>query len=118
MDDDLNVAEAWGALFVLVREANAELDRAGPRVPAADADCVLDAVASIDRVFGVLALADGEGESVSEDRRRWIEEQVAEREAARASGDYGRADEIRSALAEAGVEVEDTASGSRWKLVK
>ncbi len=118
MDDDLNVAEAWGALFMLVRDANAELDRAGPRVPAADADTVLDAVASMDRVFGVLALADREGESVSEDERCWIEEQVAERAAARAAGDYGRADEIREALAGAGVEVEDTPSGSRWKLVK
>jgi len=118
MDDDLNVAEAWGALFVLVREANAELDRAGPHVPAAEADAVLDAVASMDRVFGVLALVDQEGESISEDQRRWIEKQVADRAAARAADDYGRADEIREALAEAGVEVEDTPAGSRWKLVK
>ena len=117
MDEDLNVAEAWGVLFVLVREVNAELDRAGPRVPATDADTVLDAVASMDRVFGVLALAEREGESVSEEQQSWIEEQVAERAAARAAGDFGRADQIRDALAEAGVEVEDTPAGSRWKLV-
>ncbi len=118
MDEDLNVAEAWGALFVLVREANAELDRTGTAVAAADADPVLQAVASMDRVFGVLELADREGGAVSEELRDWIEAQVAERAAARAAGDYGRADEIRESLAGAGVELEDTPEGSRWKVVK
>jgi len=118
LDDDLNIAEAWGALFVLVRGANAELDRAGPRVPAADVDAVLGAIDSMDRVFGVLALAEQESVAVSDEQRRWIEEKVEERAAARASGDFARADDIRAALAGAGVEVEDTPSGSRWKLVE
>ena len=118
LDDDLNIAEAWGALFVLVREANADLDSAGPRVPAADADAVLGAIASMDRVFGVLVLAEQEGETVSDEQRRWIEGKLEERAAARASGDFARADDIRAALLGAGVEVEDTPSGSRWKLVK
>ncbi len=115
MDDDLNVAEAWSALFVLVREANAELDRAGEHVAATDTDAVVAAVASLDRVLGVLAFAEGEGVAVSEEERRWIEARLAERAAARAAGDYARGDAIRAELAEAGVEVEDTASGSRWK---
>ncbi len=72
-------------------------------------------MASLDRVLGVLALAEGEGVAVSEEERRWIEARLAERAAARAAGDYARADAIRAELAEAGVEVEDTASGSRWK---
>ncbi len=118
LDDDLNVAEAWGALFVLVREVNAELDRAGQRVPAAEGDAVLEALTSMDGVLGVFSLAEREAGTVSEERRRWIEEQLAERAAARAAGDYARADEIRAALAGAGVEVEDTASGSRWKLAR
>jgi cysteinyl-tRNA synthetase len=118
LDDDLNIAEAWAALFQFVREGNAELDRAGERVPAAEAEAALKAVESMDRVFGVLALAERERESVSEEKRRWIEEQLAARAAARAAGDYARADEIRAALAGAGVEVEDTPAGSRWKLVR
>lgn len=118
MDDDLNLSEAWGALFVLVREGNAELDRAGRRVPASDVDAVLDALGSIDRVLGVLALADREREQaeVSEEKRRWIEERLAERDGAREAGDYERADRIRDELAAAGVEVEDTPQGSRWRL--
>lgn len=118
MDEDLNVAEAWGALFVFVREANAELDRAGQQVPAADAEAALGLLGSLDRVFGVLELADREGPDVSEEKRRWIEERLAERSAARSAGDYGRADEIRDRLAAEGIEVEDTPAGSRWKLVE
>jgi len=118
MDDDLNVAEAWGALFVLVREANSELDRAGDRVPAVEAQAALDAVASMDRVFGVLALAEGEVAEVSTEKRSWIEARLTERARARAAGDYARADAIRAALAAEGVEVEDTPSGSRWKLTR
>ncbi len=118
LDDDLNIAEAWGALFVFVREVNAELDRAGPAVAAQDARIALDALASMDRVFGVLALAEGEAAEVPEEKRRWIEERVAARAAARAGGDYARADAIRDELVAAGVEVEDTPSGSRWRLAR
>ncbi len=118
MDEDLNVAEAWGALFVFVREANVELDRAEPQVGAAEAEAALTALDSMDRVLGVLALAQREETTVSEEQRRWIEDQLAARASARAAGDYARADAIREALAGAGVEVEDTPAGSRWKLAK
>lgn len=118
MDEDLNVAEAWGALFVFVREANAELDGAGASVRAADADAALDLVGSLDRVFGVLELVDRDAQEVSEEKRRWIEERLAERSAARSAGDYALADRIRERLGAEGIEVEDTPAGSRWKLVK
>jgi cysteinyl-tRNA synthetase len=118
MDDDLNVAEAWAALFVLVREGNAELDRAGQRIPRRDADSALAAIASIDRVLAVLSLADLEQEAVPEELLSWIEEQLAQRTAARQDGDFARADEIRATLAEAGIEVEDSPSGSRWRRAK
>ncbi len=117
MDEDLNVAEAWGGVFVFVREVNAELDRAGSQVPPDDAAAALASLESVDRVLGVLGLAAREGAAVSEEERSWIEEQLAERAAARAAGDYARADAIREALAGAGVEVEDTPQGSRWKRV-
>jgi cysteinyl-tRNA synthetase len=118
LDEDLNVAEAWGALFVFVREANAEIDKAGERVPAADADAALDAVESVDKVFGVLALAEGEGGAVSEELRAWVEQKLAERANARAAKDYARADAIRAELAERGVEVDDSPAESRWRLVR
>ena len=118
LDDDLNIAEAWSALFVLVREANAELDKAAEQPAAADADAALDAVESLDRVLGVLELAEQERGAVSEELRSWVEERLAERASARAAKDYARADAIRGELAEQGVEVEDTPAGSRWRLVR
>ena len=116
MDDDINVAEAWGALFTFVREANAELDAAGQRMAAAEVDLGLETLASMDRVFGVLSLADREAGEVSDELRHWIEERLAERARAREGREYARADAIREELASAGVEIEDTPTGSRWKL--
>ncbi|MBI4801020.1 MAG: cysteine--tRNA ligase [Elusimicrobia bacterium] len=42
---------------------------------------------------------------------------VREREAARKNRDFKKSDELRKALFEKGVAVEDTPAGSRWKLV-
>ena len=67
---------------------------------------------------GGLALADLEGREVSEERRAWIEAQLASRAKARKTGDYAKADAIRDELAAAGVEVDDTSAGSRWRLVE
>ena len=118
MDDDVNVSEAWSALFVFAREVNTELDSTGSRAPTADVEAALAAVASIDRVLGVLALADLEGREVSDEQRTWIEAQLVARANARKTGDYAKADAIRDELAAAGVEVDDTSAGSRWRLVE
>jgi len=118
LDEDINVAEAWGSLFSFVREVNSELDKAEQQARADEVEAALDALDSMDRVLGVLALAETEAESVSDDKRRWIEDLVAERAEARATGDYGRADEIRQQLAGEGIEVEDTPAGSRWRLAR
>lgn len=118
MDDDVNASEAWSALFVFAREVNTELDSTGSRAPTADVEAALGAVASIDRVLGVLALADLEGREVSEEQRAWIEAQLVARANARKTGDYAKADAIRDELAAAGVEVDDTSAGSRWRLVE
>ena len=44
-----------------------------------------------------------------------IEVRIAERNQARKERDFERADAIREALAEAGVELEDTRDGTRWR---
>ena len=44
-----------------------------------------------------------------------IEKQIAERNAARRRGEFARADQIRSELTKAGVILEDTKAGTRWK---
>lgn len=57
---------------------------------------------------GVAALAETLGEQE-------IETRIAARESARRRGEYARADEIRNELLSAGVVLEDTKAGTRWK---
>jgi cysteinyl-tRNA synthetase len=44
-----------------------------------------------------------------------IEKLLAERTGARGQGNYARSDEIRASLLNAGVILEDTKAGTRWK---
>jgi len=44
----------------------------------------------------------------------WVEDLVAERDAARARGDWDTADRMRAELVKAGIKVEDTPAGSHW----
>jgi len=46
-----------------------------------------------------------------------IETMINEREAARESRDYQKADRIRNKLLELGIALEDTKEGTRWKKV-
>ncbi len=47
----------------------------------------------------------------------WIEEKMQQRQQARADRDFARADEIRDRLKEAGIAIEDSADGPRWKKI-
>jgi cysteinyl-tRNA synthetase len=44
-----------------------------------------------------------------------IERMIEERKAAKQRREFARADEIRKALAERGILLEDTPAGTRWK---
>ena len=116
MDDDLNSAEALAALFVFVNRGNRELD-AGAAIAAEDLTAAREALASIDEVLGLLAVA-REGRRVDEDVEAWVEWLIEERNTARASRDFERADAIREELAHKGIVLEDSAAGTRWKVVR
>jgi cysteinyl-tRNA synthetase len=108
LDDDLNTAQALGAVFEYVREANTAMDsgefREGNRAAA------LDLLGRFDRIFDVLEVT-REGRLSPEEIQRAIEDRLA----ARKARNFARADEIRKDLAGQGVILEDTKDGTRWK---
>ena len=103
MDDDLNTADALGAIFELVRDANISINEDSSRKAA---EYALDSLSSLCGVLGFLAK---ENESFPEE----IENMIIEREQARKNKDWKKSDELRDALKEAGYIVEDTKQGQK-----
>jgi cysteinyl-tRNA synthetase len=117
--DDLNTSAALGAVFRFVHDVNGVIDRG---LPPGARDRVEGALERADQVLAVLDrgawVADGGQESEDESRGlsdAEIGRLVEARSEARAARDFGAADRIRDELAAAGVVVEDTPGGSRWK---
>ena len=112
LSDDLNAPRAMGALFEFISAANREFDSRGTQPEAVarareafrQVNAVLDIVP--DRVVDDSALS------------KWVEDQLAERAAARQRRDFAAADAVRKALEEKGIAIEDSASGTRWKKLR
>jgi cysteinyl-tRNA synthetase len=114
LDDDLNTPNALAALLPFVRESNAELDRLTSVQPA-DIDAARQALERMDDVLGIIELARRDDAAVEPAFARWVEERIELRRQARGRRDFAAADAIRAELAAAGVTVEDTPAGVRWK---
>jgi cysteinyl-tRNA synthetase len=117
LDDDLNTAQATALLFELVREANSAIDagefRKGNVAP------VLACIGQWDGIFDVLDPAADTPEAspaglsgLSDDA---IRAKIADREQARKQRDFALADQIRQELSAAGILLEDTKEGVRWR---
>ena len=110
--DDLNIPAAQGAMFELLREMNAAIDRGD--ATADDAAVIRNAFDEFDRVLGVMALRRAEDAQPPVPAEE-IDRMVAERRAARHARDFARADQIRRDLEAKGIILEDSATGTRWK---
>jgi cysteinyl-tRNA synthetase len=98
--DDFNTPIAQSVLFEWVADANRRID-AGEAVAAGRLGELLTAL-------GLEGLLEQEDEAPAE-----LQRLAAEREEARASRDFARADEIRDRLAGEGWEIRDTPEGAR-----
>ncbi len=110
MNDDLNTAEALGAVFEYIRDANSSMDSGEFR--SGNAQGALDLLGWFDQVFDVLRPAPAAETEISEAE---VEALIAERNAAKKAKNFARADEIRGQLVERGIILEDTKAGVRWK---
>jgi cysteinyl-tRNA synthetase len=137
LDDDLNTAQAQAALFEMVRQANTAFDTGS--VMKNDVPPLRAALEKFDEVFAVLhdddlakmrqvlqwAQTEGREKDISQELRDAlqsaqrsdadIEAKITEMKAARTARDFKRSDAIRAELAEAGILVEITKDGIRWR---
>jgi len=137
LEDDLNTAQAQAAIFDMVRKANAMID--GGQIKKDDVAPFLAALDRFDEIFAVLQdddapkmraildwakqegrekdvspeLLDSVGaQSVSDVQ---IEKKIAEMEAARRARNFQASDAIRAELTSAGLLIEITKDGVRWR---
>lgn len=107
MDDDLNTADALGAIFELVRAANTFLAQSQSKQAArVSLDMLLE-------LCGVLGIETGREEAANDQ----VEELVLQRQQARAAKDWAQADVIRDRLRELGYAVEDTPKGPKVRRI-
>ncbi len=106
MEDDFNTADAISAVFELVKLANSNST-------ASNTKEYLEALkAKIVTLTDILGLNVNKKEEILDEQ---IEELINERQQARKSKDFKRADEIRDTLLAQGIVLEDTREGVRWK---
>ncbi|MGD0568210.1 MAG: cysteine--tRNA ligase [Candidatus Sulfotelmatobacter sp.] len=137
LDDDLNTAQAQAAIFEMVRRANSALD-AG-RIFQDDTRPLLGALEKFDEIFAVLkdddapkmkqvfdwAQTEGREKDISPELREAvqsgqlsdsdIDKKIAEMEVARKARNFKVSDALRAELTSAGILVENTKDGVRWR---
>ena len=103
MDDDLNTADALGAIFEMVKDANVTLnDTSSLRA----VEQTLKSLKALCDVLGILAKQE---ETLPEE----IQQMVNERAEARKNKNWARSDELRDAINAAGYILEDTKQGQK-----
>ena len=107
LDEDLNVSQTWGAVFIWVNQINKQL--ADNAVSPAQAAATLAAWHAVDSVLGVGVTGTDTGVPAE------LQALLDERQAARKAKDFKRSDAIRDELKAKGWVIEDTPKGARLK---
>lgn len=111
MSDDANTPEAMAVLFDLAREVNRLKEQGSELAPSMGQ--LLRGLAGI---LGFLQQDAGQFfRGKGDDETLWIGKKLEERAEARKRRDFSAADAIRAELEEAGIVIEDTASGTSWR---
>ena len=134
MNDDVNVSGATAAIFTDIRSGNTLLSQLADRADSETAKAeVREALLAVRAMLDTLGLdplaepwvsagaaggaADGTAESPEHAAlEALIAEQLNARAEARKAKDFAKADQIRDALTEAGIAIEDGPQGSTWSL--
>lgn len=134
MNDDVNVSGATAAIFTAIRSGNTLLSQLADRADSETAKAeVREALLAVRAMLDTLGLdplaepwvsagaaggaADGTAESPEHAAlEALIAEQFNARAEARKAKDFAKADQIRDALTEAGIAIEDGPQGSTWSL--
>jgi len=110
VNDDLNIPEAFAALFALVRESNSKV--AAASLPPEAAVAVLKLFDEMDTVLGVVRFGRDTGDgTIPQD----IAALVDARATARGAKDWAESDRLRDAIAAKGWEVRDSKDGQKVK---
>lgn len=134
MNDDVNVSGATAAIFTAIRSGNTLLSQLADRADSETAKAeVREALLAVRAMLDTLGLdplaepwvsagvaggaADGTAESPEHAAlEALIAEQLNARAEARKAKDFAKADQIRDALTEVGIAIEDGPQGSTWSL--
>ena len=137
LEDDLNTAQAQAAIFEMVRRANAAFDANG--IKEGDVPPLLAALDKFDEIFAVIkdddapkmkqvfdwALSENREQDISAELRDAIksgqlsdadiERKVAAMVSARSARNFQLSDALRAELTGAGILIENTKDGVRWR---
>lgn len=106
MEDDFNTADAVSVIFELVRFANTHINGNSSKTFTS---AVKKKIIELSNILGLLEKQ--ENDLLDEE----IEKLIQERQEARKAKNWALADQIRDALKEKGIILEDTPQGVRWK---
>jgi cysteinyl-tRNA synthetase len=112
MEQDLNTSAALAVIFDLVRALNASIDSG--ELGTGDVATVKAAFERFDSVLGVVSLRRQEDRETTLPPEE-IDRLVAARQDARKRRDFSEGDRIRQQLLDAGIVLEDSPAGTRWK---